>query len=157
MSSADTALVPTTPPRGQADGGAARAPQMKIIHRIVQHRGRRYSLKLGWDSTQWVNAHVPHHARVAIRHLVAYPWFLRPDVLRGSESREERQRLYEATGRAEGGAVHPAEWELLSRWGFAYAVVESRWLDDSLAAVPAGMARPDVAFEGRETLVLRLR
>ena len=49
MSAADTALVPTTPPRGQADGGAARAPQMKIIHRIVQHRGRRYSLKLGAD------------------------------------------------------------------------------------------------------------
>jgi hypothetical protein len=117
----------------------------------------RYSLKLGWDSTQWVNAHVPHDARVAIRHLVAYPWFLRPDVLRGSESREERQRLYEASGRAEGGAIHPAEWELLSRWGFGYAVLESRWLDASLAAVPAGMARPDVAFEGRETLVLRLR
>lgn len=49
MSSADTALVPTTQPRGGAEGGVARAPQMKIIHRIVQHRGRRYSLKLGAD------------------------------------------------------------------------------------------------------------
>lgn len=49
MSAADTALVPTASARGPAESGSARAPQMKIIHRIVQHRGRRYSLKLGAD------------------------------------------------------------------------------------------------------------
>ena len=52
MSAADTALVPTAPARpaeSSAAAGSARAPQMKIIHRIVQHRGRRYSLKLGAD------------------------------------------------------------------------------------------------------------
>lgn len=49
MSAADTALVPTVSARGPAESGSARAPQMKIIHRIVQHRGRRYSLKLGAD------------------------------------------------------------------------------------------------------------
>ena len=49
MSAADTAISSQSGARAPAEGGPARAPQLKIIHRIVQHRGRRYSLKLGAD------------------------------------------------------------------------------------------------------------
>lgn len=49
MSAADPALATTTTARAPAESGSTRLPQMKIIHRIVQHRGRRYSLKLGAD------------------------------------------------------------------------------------------------------------
>jgi predicted DNA-binding ribbon-helix-helix protein len=49
MSAADPAIISPPVARGSAESGPARAPQLKIIHRIVQHRGRRYSLKLGAD------------------------------------------------------------------------------------------------------------
>ena len=50
MSAADTAISTQSGARAPSEGGPARAPQLKIIHRIVQHRGRRYSLKLGADT-----------------------------------------------------------------------------------------------------------
>ncbi len=49
MSAADPAISTQSGARAPSEGGLARAPQLKIIHRIVQHRGRRYSLKLGAD------------------------------------------------------------------------------------------------------------
>lgn len=49
MSAAETSLATTAAARAATENNLARLPQMKIVHRIVQHRGRRYSLKLGSD------------------------------------------------------------------------------------------------------------
>jgi hypothetical protein len=116
---------------------------------------QRYASKSGWDTAQWLNTHADQSDRVAVERFTFYPWFLRPEILRSSESREERSQLHAARGRNGAGPVSSAEWLLLQRWGYRYVIVPPNHLESSVREFP-GDRPPALAFAGNGAVVLRL-
>jgi hypothetical protein len=100
----------------------------------LTRREDRYRRKEGYDVAEWLNAHVAVGERVSLRDYGPYRYFLRPDILAGSESRVELE-----------GVSEPAR--------FRHVVGRRGAVAPQAQALPGGSR---LAFTGRQYVVFTL-
>lgn len=144
----------------------------------IDSRAARYDGWPGHDVALWLNGRVQRGERVALGGYRGFPYFLQPEILLHSESRDELQWLWERGGRlgssSGGGPALPRSttglkaavlssswspdvWQFHVDHGFRYVVVASEQLDAARGSWNAPRETSlELAFQGRSDAVLRI-
>jgi hypothetical protein len=112
----------------------------------------------GYDVAAWLNSHVQTGQRVALGAWSGHPYFVSPNHLLNSESAEELQWLWTHC-RCRSPAVWTADfWHFYARNGFTYVIVAKDSVVEAVSVWSNDLEgeRPQVAFVGRNNMVLRL-
>jgi hypothetical protein len=102
---------------------------------------------------EWLNANVEPGQRVGIYNCCTFRYFLNPDVLLNSESKEEMQWLWENESRL--SPSNPLFWEFYAKRGFTYVVIPTSKVDEALKVLERNIGGEIVFTEAAEA-VLRI-
>lgn len=112
-----------------------------------------YARTPGFAVARWLSAHVAADERVALSRFFGYRAFVRPDILTGSESRDELQATWRARGRRADYAAE--DWREAVDRGFSRVVLPTPGVEASLRSWPAGPP-PAVVYSDPQYSVVAL-
>jgi hypothetical protein len=134
-----------------------------VVHAIryvssIDTRANRFQSFPGYDVAVWLNAHAKSGHRIALAHWGGLPYFLESSHLLNSESRAERQWLWEHQRKVASSLWTEEIWRFYANQGFTYVVLAKNRVDEAMSAWPGtevkGIAA--IAYEGRNFAVIKI-